>query len=188
MIILVLILLILALLFPYGWSTYHRLRLIGRLRKKGEQFGIALHPLRRLPYVSKNLSTQYDFYMEGADVIYPVKLFSSCYRGRSLIVGPDGRIAERRTVRAPLEPRRGARERKVSLGKWHAVPMTKPPKLGKAGKRIVPILLNYPTYDCILHRQEGKEILLTQGSILFQKRIETPSTFEKLLFEESKRG
>ncbi len=186
MIFLILPLIAAVLLFPYGWSVFHRYRLIQRLTAKGKQLGFSFKPLRRAVLFSHNRSTDFDFCLEGQDRIYLIKLWA-CYRRRTtLLVDEYGRVAVRSRYRIPIQKEEsGEPIEEIVDGSFRSIPRTVMPRLETKGRRVIPILLNYPTYDAVLRKVGGKIASVRNGDVLFEKKFYTPSALERAMMQDS---
>lgn len=183
MLFLILLLIAAAFLYPYAWAVFHRARTIRRLEQKGKQAGFRLRRFYGFPALTRNFSSRYDFYLEGADTVCLVKLFSAYHRGRTLVIGADGRLAERRSVHPPMEPNRTTPRRTEMTGRRRALSVTRKPKRNFRGKHVMYVLLNVPTYEKAVRVTPKGEVRLYDGSDFFDKKWYTPRALEKLLFE-----
>ena len=166
--------------FPYVWGKYHCMRMLRRLRTVGEAHGFRIRRLRRFSF--RNFSPYYDLLLIGEDRIYCIQLLSCYHRGRELVIRSDGRVRQRSGYRQPLEHgKRSGSEDKRFVGAWKAVPKTRLPNLKDAKKEVIPILLNYPSFEKIF-LQNGRELVPYDGGRIFEKIICTPSAFEKMFF------
>jgi hypothetical protein len=68
-------------------------------------------------------------------------------------------------------------------GGFRPVPRTEMPRLASE-KRIIPVLLCYPTYDEVLRKVGGKIQPLRNGDVLFGKKFYTPSALEEVMKRE----
>ncbi len=186
MIFLILPLLAAVLLFPYGWAVFHRYRLLKRLTVKGKQLGFALKTLRRGAMFSHNRSVRYDFCLEGRDRIYLVKLWACYRRGTTLLVDEGGRVAVRSRYPLPIQKEEGMESiEEVVNGRFRSVPRTEAPRLEAKGKRVIPVLLCYPTYDAAFRKIRGKILPIRNGDVLFEKKFYTPSALERAMKQEN---
>jgi hypothetical protein len=176
MIVFALIALLLAIGFPYLWGSYHCMRMLRRLKRVGEENGFRFCRLRR--FGIRNFSPYYDFSLIGENTVYLVQLLVCYHRGRELVIGSNGQVCQRSVHHAPLNPRKNTKKRVD--GRWKAVPKTRLPKSVDTQKRVIPVLLNYPTYASI-YLQKDRETTLYQGEQVFEKIILSPSALEKRL-------
>ncbi|MBR2353051.1 MAG: hypothetical protein IKA76_00925 [Clostridia bacterium] len=168
------------LLFPYGWMLFHRHRMIKRLKITGKRLGFSWIPLRGGVLLSSNRSKQFDFALENENTVYWVKLWACYLRGTTLMIREDGRISVRHQSPKPLWKTDEDREKREAVdGKWKPVPKTVSPKIDVEGKTVIPVLLNYPTYDTVVRNHGGKMIPIRNGDTLFGKVFFTPSALER---------
>ncbi len=187
MVVLILLVLAVLLLFPYGMAAYHQYRMAVRLRHKGSEYGYSFRWLRKKPHLPRNFSRSYDFCMEDAHTVYLVKLFAAYRKGRVLVLGADGRIALRSRRKKPMEihvePRQHKPRRRFE--KISAVPKTRLPHRLPREKELCCILLTYPVFEAVLRRTSGEELPIVPGDRIHDKCLETPSTFEKRLMPKN---
>lgn len=188
MIFLMILLIAAVLLFPYGWVLFHRYRMVKRLKHKAEKLGFSWKPLRRGFLLSRNLSSKYDLFIEGDRGVYLVKLWACHRRGTTLVIDEEGRILEGRRYRLPLERNESAEADRIrwKYSRRRRVPKTTLGKLETTEKKVVFVLLNYPTYDRIVRKGKGQEVPIMNGSTLFGKIFYTPSAFENELLRTSR--
>ncbi len=187
MILLILLLLTFILLFPYLWGAYHCCRMLRRLKRVGDSNGFRFKRLSGRFAILRNFSVRYDCSMSDGDTVYLIQLLICYHRGRRLLVGRDGRVREQGTRRRPVDSRHKTPQiERRGVGRWRSVPKTLMPSPARRdGRRVVPILLNYPAYEEIVCFGRDGTVSLTNGSILFEKQLYLPSAFEKLLSEKN---
>lgn len=179
MVFIALIALLVAIGFPYLWGRYHCVRMLRRLKRVGEENGFRFCRLRR--FSIRNFSPFYDFSLIGEDTVYLVQLLVCYHRGRELVIGRNGQVRQRSIHRAPMNLQKNAfSEKKRFIGQWRAVPKTRLPRSVDTKKKVIPILLNYPTYESI-YLQKDRETTIYQGEQVFEKIILSPSALEKRL-------
>ena len=115
--------------------------------------------------------------------------FWSCvYKNTDLRIYSDGRVGEERTHRAPLSPKPQL-EKKNRVARYHASLLTKTDynfKIPK-GKKIVNVLMLYPSYRKVILERNGEERILNSGDVFFDKIILTPFAFCKMLSESEEK-
>ena len=173
------------LLFPYGWAVFYRHRMLKRLIKIGKPLGFVCKPLRRGYLFSLNRSSRFDFILAGKDRIYLVKLWSCYRRGTSLLVNENGMVSVRSCYRLPIQREEGQGDVRERVdGKWRPVPKTEFPRIKQEGKQVIPVLLNYPTYDAAYRKKDGRLLPIKNADILFSKKFYTPSALERAMKEK----
>ncbi len=186
MVILIVILLAVLLLLPYGMAAYHQHRLTVRLRRRGAENGYRFLWLRGAPHLPRNLSRSYDFCMVKGDTVYAVKLFAAYRKGRVLVLGGDGRLGIRSARKSPLEVKAsGSRKTKKRVERIFSVPRTRLPEQLFKEKQIHRIFLTYPVFDAVVRRDRGEEVPLSVGDGIFDKQLHTPTSFENELLKKS---
>ena len=168
------------LLFPYASVIVARHRAISALRIKLRHLGGRMRTLRRFPSCSANRTPKYDILVEKDDTFYAVKFWSAAHRNADLRIRADGKVGEERTTTAPLTPRGRVIEKKSKYSA-RPVPKTKYNFKVPNGKRVVRVVLVYPSYRSVI-LEKGSEICeLHSGDLFFDKIILTPYAFLRLL-------
>ena len=100
------------------------------------------------------------------------------------MIDENGCIAVRSRARLPIEREETpVPTEEVVDGGFRPVPRTVMPRLASE-KRIIPVLLCYPTYDEVLRKVGGKIQPLRNGDVLFGKKFYTPSALERVMNQE----
>ena len=194
----VIVLLLAAILYPTVSALILKMRMLSRLKRLWTAKGFRCRRLKRLPCLARSRSDRYEMVLENERCIVLIKLWTSRRRDETLLIYPDGRVSEQRTRFLPLRISRSeARRPYRTLPR--RVPKTVPPELKPKGRRVIPVLLIYPSYREILAveevnadteakkkiRQKKRRALRTvrlgTGDLLFGKRISSPSGLEKML-------
>lgn len=171
------------LLYPYISVAVCRYRAIADLRSKLRRVGGRMRVLRRFAFVSSNRSAKYDLLVEKEGVLYAVKFWSCSRRNTVLRIYSDGRVAEERSFTAPITPKGDIRSRTVSYSARY-VPKTEYNFKNPKCKKIINVILVYPSYKNIILDNAGDERVLHSGDVFFDKVILTPLAFGKILSSE----
>lgn len=174
----------LVLLYPYVSAALCRRKSVERLRDTVRRAGGRLRPLHRFVALSRNRAKHYDLLIEQGDTLYAVKLWSAKRRGVDLLISSDGLVAEERADRDPLSPSPKTRER-VIRSAFRPVPKTVTRFAVPEGKRVVRILLIYPSYRSVRGYHHMQWVELGSGDRVFDKLLYSPSAFETLLLSQS---
>ena len=182
LIVLVILLLIAALSYPYLSAAIAKYRMLRRLARVSRSLGFRFRHRGSLS-LSRNRGRRYDLLIETERRIYAVKLWSAYRNGSVLLLGERGRVREQRRIHEPLAVRRKKPQYHRSLAL--AVPRTRL-MLRKTEKRpVTRILLVYPSYREILVKKRDQILRLSSGDPIFDKLLYSPSAFEKLLRQEA---
>jgi hypothetical protein len=172
-------------LYPYISVAICRYKAIANLRSKLRRVGGRMRVLRRFAFASANRSVKYDLLVEKDSVIYAVKFWSCSHRNTDLRIYSDGRVAEERTFTAPITPRGPVKARSVGYRAKY-VPKTEYNFKNSNGKKIINVILVYPSYKNIILDKEGEEQVLHSGDLFFDKVILTPLSFGRILSKSAK--
>ena len=171
-------------LYPYISVAICRYKAISNLRSKLRRVGGRMRVLRRFASASANRSAKYDLLVEKDNVFYAVKFWSCTHRDTTLRISKDGRVCEERTVSAPITPKGPRKERAISYRAKY-VPKTEYNFKNPSGKKIINVILVYPSYKNIILDREGEERVLHSGDLFFDKVILTPLAFGRILSQKS---
>ncbi len=172
----------LALLYPYVSIILSRKKMIKHLHGVVRRAGGRMRRLHRFAVLSHNRSPRYDLLIVKGDMLYAVKLWSAKRRGVDLLISSDGTVAEQREDRDPLTPKGRTRER-VIRSAFYTVPKTRINFPVAEGKRVVHILLTYPSYRSVMGYRHMQWVELKSGDHVFDKILYSPSALEKHLLE-----
>ena len=172
------------LLYPYVSVAVCRYRAIVALRSKMRRVGGRMRVLRRFAFASANRSAKYDILVEKDSVFYAVKFWSCTHRNTTLRIGADGRVCEERMGSAPITPKGPRKERAISYRSKY-VPKTEYNFKNPSGKKIINVILVYPSYKNIILDKDGEERALHSGDLFFDKVILTPLAFGKILSQKT---
>ena len=172
----------LVLLYPYVSVILSRKKAIKHLRGVVRRAGGRMRRLHRFVSLTRNLSPRYDLLIAKGDMLYAVKLWSAKRRGVDLLISSDGTVAEQREDRDPLTPKRKVQER-VLRSAFYTVPKTRENFTVATGKRVVHILLVYPSYRKVMGYRHMQWVELQSGDRVFDKVLYSPSAFEKHLLD-----
>ena len=117
-------------------------------------------------------------------MLYAVKFWSCSHRNTDLRIHSDGRVAEERRFTAPITPKGPVKTRPVSYRAKY-VPKTEYNFKNFNGKKIINVILVYPSYKNIILDKEGEERVLHSGDLFFDKVILTPLAFGRILSQSS---
>ncbi len=172
---------------PYIVIVYKRRRMLKRLKYVAHASGFRVRHLHRAVCLSLNRTPKYDLLFENRDRAFAVKLWSATRRDSSLVILPDGRVAQVSKVPTELHTDEG-KDRTVITGMARRLPRTKQNFNVKKDKPVDKFLLCYPPNKNIFVWQGGKRIKLSWGATLFGKVICLPSEFERMLlcFKQNK--
>lgn len=182
-IILVILLLSGALLYPYISCAVLRDKMVRRLGEEASRAGFKLRVLYRHVFFVRNLSEEYDLLIYNDEILYAVKLWASYKRSTSLVLTRGGRVVERRTVGSVLDVSGSDNSHTVESAPL-SVPRTKLSKKYSRGREVRRILLVYPSYQKMLRIEGRREIPIRSGDELFDKRVYSPSAFIEVLRED----
>lgn len=172
------------LLYPYILVAVCRYRAISSLRSKLRRVGGRMRVLRRFAFASANRSKKYDLLVEKDSVLYAVKFWSCTRKNTVLRIYSDGRVCEERMTSAPITPKGPRKERAIRYRPKY-VPKTEYDFKNSNGKKIINVLLVYPSYKSIILDREGGERALHSGDTFFDKVILTPLAFGKILSQKT---
>ena len=181
---LVIVLLLFTLGYPYLSAMLARYRMLRQLKKTCGECGFRLRPLRRGTFVIRNRGNRYDFLIENKTQALAVKLWSAYRKGSVLVVTDRGRVFERRYAPILMDVRRNARASKME-GRRQAVRRTQSPISPKDPRPLTKLLLVYPSYREVLRQTGEGELPLSSGDVIFDKRLVSPSALERLLREQA---
>lgn len=181
---LVIVLLIFALGYPYLSAMLSRHRMMKRLKKTCRDCGFRFRPLRRVTLLIRNRGNRYDFLIENKTQVLAVKLWSAYRQGSVLVVTDRGRVFERRYAPILMDVRRNAKVSKME-GRRQAVRRTQLPISTKDPRPQTKLLLVYPSYREVLRQVGEQEHPLSSGDVIFDKRLVSPSALERLLREQA---
>ena len=170
------------LLYPYVSVILSRKKAIKHLCGVVRRGGGRVRRLHRFVSLSHNRAPRYDLLVAKGDTLYAVKLWSAKRRGVDLLISSDGTVAEQREDRDPLSPKGKARER-ILRSAFYTVPKTRENFTVPEGKRVVHILLVYPSYRSVMGYRHMQWVELQSGDRVFDKILYSPSAFEKHLLE-----
>lgn len=168
------------LLYPYISTAFFRYRAISHLRVKLRRVGGRMRVLRRVSCMSANRSSKYDLLVEKNNILYAVKFWSAAHKNVDLRIYSDGRVGEERTLREPITPKGDTKYRTVRYSARY-VKKTEYNFKNPNEKKIVNVVLVYPSYKKIILEKNGEEHILNSGDMFFDKIILTPFSFEKIL-------
>ncbi len=167
-------------LYPYLSVAVCRYKAISNLRSKLRRVGGRMRVLRRFAFASSNRSAKYDLLVEKDSVLYAVKFWSCSHRNTELRIYSDGRVAEERSLPSPITPKGPVKARTVSYRAKY-VPKTEYNFKNSNGKKIINVILVYPSYKNIILDKDGEKRILHSGDLFFDKVILTPLAFGKIL-------
>lgn len=171
-------------LYPYISVAVCRYRAIVNLRSKLRRVGGRMRVLRRFAFMSPNRASKYDLLVEKDSVLYAIKFWSCVHKNASLRICSDGRVCEERVSSAPITPRGPRKERAVSY-RARYVPKTEYNFKNPNCKKIINVILVYPSYKNIILDKEGDAQILKSGDLFFDKVIMTPLAFGKILSQKN---
>ena len=179
------------IIYPYVAVAIYRYKAILHLRVKLRHIGGRMRILRGFVFVSANRSSKYDLLVEKDEILYAVKLWSGAHRNADLRIYSDGRVGEERTNKEPMTPKGRAGD-KSKTARYSARQVNKTVYNFKIpnGKKIINVLLIYPSYRNIILERNGEERILQSGDVFFDKVMLTPYAFLKMLSgtDENKNG
>ena len=181
-VLLVILLLALAVGYPYLSAVFLRSRMLRRLERTCRDCGFRFRPLRSFFWFVRNRGGRYDLIIENKTQVFAVKLWSAYRRDGILVITEKGRVFVRRYAPILLDVRRDAKEARAD-SRQRPVCRTVTPLSEKDRRPLTKILLVYPSYRAILRQDKGEELPLKSGDVAFDKTILTPSALEKLLRE-----
>ena len=168
------------LLYPYIAVAFFRYRSISDMRIKIRRAGGRIRTLRRFVSISANRSSKYDLLVEKNNVFYAVKFWSASHKNVDLRIYSDGRVGEERTLQEPMTPHGESKKRLVKYSARY-VKKTEYNFKNPNEKKIVNVILVYPSYRKIILEKDGQEQILNSGDLFFDKIILTPFSFVKML-------
>lgn len=187
LVIIILLVLIFALTYPYTSAVVLKLRMLSRLVAEAKAAGFRVRRRSRWIALGKNGSSRCDLIVSGSQRIYAVKLWSAYHKGRVLIADEEQGLAwERSIIKTPLyvDPKRTACRRD---GKAFAVPeMLLPAKLSK-DMRLVRVMLVYPSYREVRKKIGEKEYRVYSKDTVFGRVLCSPSAFFAMMRAEGVR-
>ncbi len=172
------------LLYPYISVAICRYKAISNLRSKLRRVGGRMRVLRRFAFASANRSAKYDLLVEKDNVFYAIKFWSCTHRNTILRISADGRVCEERTASAPITPTGPIKERAIRYRAKY-VPKTEYNFKNSSGKKIINVILVYPSYKSIILDRGEEERELHSGDLFFDKVILTPLAFGRILSQSS---
>ena len=174
------------LLYPYIAVAIYRYIAISRMRMSLRRIGGRIRTLRALCIFSANRASKYDLLVEKDCVLYAIKLWSCAHKNADIRIYSDGRVGEERVCKAPLSPKRNSvDEEKVTKYYARAVNKTEYNIKIPKGKKIVNVMMLYPSYRKVILECNGKERCLQSGDVFFDKIIFTPFSFYKMISESN---
>ena len=180
---LVIVLLSVILAYPYASAAILKFRMLRRLIRVSRSAGYRVHKLKPAACLSPNRSASYDLLIGKEGRIFAIKLWSAYHRRRTLLLRETGRVSERWRTSEPLRVRRKAAT-SVMESRPRSVPRTKLPESVAKKKGLQRILLVYPSYSEIRVIRGERELRLSSGDGIFDKRLLTPTALESLLTEK----
>ena len=171
-------------LYPYISVAVCRYKAISNLRSKLRRVGGRMRVLRSFAFASSNRSSKYDLLVEKDSVLYAIKFWSCTHKNTNLRIRSDGSVCEERILSAPITPKGPRKERTVSYRAKY-VPKTEYNFKNLNDKKIINVILVYPSYKNIILDREGEESVLHSGDLFFDKIILTPLAFGKILSQKS---
>ncbi|MBE6549970.1 MAG: hypothetical protein E7670_06035 [Ruminococcaceae bacterium] len=171
-------------LYPYISVAVCRYRAISNLRSKLRRVGGRMRVLRRFAFASSNRSAKYDLLVEKDSILYAVKFWSCTHKNTTLRIYSDGRVCEERMLGAPITPKGERKERAISYRAKY-VPKTEYNFKNLNDKKIINVILVYPSYKNIILDKGGEERVLHSGDLFFDKVILTPLAFGRILSQKT---
>ncbi len=166
------------LLIPHFMMIFKRKKMIKRLASVASEVGFELHALRPLVSLSGNRAHCYDLLILSRDRAFAIKLWSSFWHDRELLVLPDGRYTERRHIPAAMY--HGERHY-VLRGAIHRVRVTKENFKVRPAVSVTRVLLYHPPYKAAHIIADGRAVDITVGTRLWGKTVHTPESLAELL-------
>ncbi len=176
------------ILYPYIAVAIYRYKAIAHLRLRSRHIGGRMRVLRKLAFFAGNRSSKYDLLVEKDGTLYAVKFWSCAHKNTDLRIYSDGRVGEERTHKEPMDPKGRAGEDRIVKYRARYVNKTEYNFKIPKGKRIINILLLYPSYRNVILEHNGEEQILHSGDVLFDKIILTPFAFGKMLADTDKKN
>ena len=170
------------IIYPYIAVAIYRYKAIAQLRVKLRQIGGRMRVLRTIAFISANRSSKYDLLVEKNEKLYAVKLWSCAHKNSDLRIYSDGRVGEERTHKAPMIPKERVGDRSKTA-RYSARQVNKTLYNFKTpnSKKIINVLLVYPSYRNVILERNGEEKMLQSGDVFFDKIMLTPYAFLKML-------
>lgn len=172
-----------AFAYPYAEGILLKARMLKRLRQEARDAGYKYRRFYKNIFLVRNRSSRYDLIIYDEKTLYAVKLWSSYFRGSSLVLTEMGRVIERRKTRPVFKLKE--RSADFVLKRPQTVSPTRISKKYTVGRDVVRVLLIYPSYEKIIAKRGAGEIILGSGDQLFSKTIYSPSAFLKRLKSDS---
>ncbi len=178
-----------ALAYPYLWGMVLKARMLKRLREHARAEGYRYRRFYKNIFLVTNRGIGFDMIIYNDGYIYPVKLWSSYFTRTELLIKKD-KIRERRETMAVFPTAKGERETGRHLnGMVHAVPKTRlARKYTKSPRKIIPVLLIYPSYKSIYVLEGKSKTAISSGDTLFGKTVYSPSAFTAELSAKGSSG
>ena len=88
-----------AVAYPYAEGVMLKARMLKRLRLEARDAGYKYRRFYKNIFLVKNRSPRYDLIIYDEKTLFAVKLWSSYFRGSSLVLTEMGRVIERRKTR-----------------------------------------------------------------------------------------
>lgn len=169
-------------IYPYIAVAIYRYKAIAQLRVKLRHIGGRMRVLRTFACLCANRSSKYDLLVEKNDILYAVKFWSCAHKNTDLRIYPDGRVGEERTHKEPMTPKGRAGD-KNKTARYSARQVNKTVYNFKIpnGKKIINVLLVYPSYRNVKLERNGEEKIMQSGDVFFDKIMLTPYAFFKML-------
>lgn len=175
-IVIALLIVIFASLFPYAKRAVTRRRTWRRLCRAIRREGGRVRRMHRFPSLSRNASGAPELLVRHAGVQYAVKLWTPHHSDAELRIFGDGSAVETRTVFAPLSPKGLHRSRILRGPRYAPHPIRASVRVPQSMKS-VSILLLTPPYRRILYRKGEEWHKLSPGETLFGATVATPADF-----------
>ena len=172
-----------AVAYPYVEGIMLKAQMLKRLREEARNAGFKYRRFYKNIFLVRNRAAHYDLVIYDEKKLFAVKLWSSYFKGSSLVLTEKGRVIERRKTRSVFDLNK--RSADFVLSRPQSVRPTKIPKKYTVGREMERILLIYPSYDKIIAKRGAGEVILKSGDELFFKTVYSPSAFIKRLKEHS---
>ena len=182
LVLVILLLLTVALLLPYGITLGLNARMLRRLERTCRETGFRMKRLHPILLPPRGRGRRYDLLLENRERIYAVKLWSATHTGCSLVVTGTGQVYEQKRGLLPMDLKQENRDLRAK-GAKAAVPRTVLSLPVGEKRPVTRILLQYPAYREVLAETEQGLRRLSSGSPIFDKLLYSPSAFETLLRE-----
>ena len=174
-----LLLIVSAVVYPYAEGITLKARMLKRLRVEAREAGFKYRRFYKNIFLVRNRGSHYDLIIYDDTRLFAVKLWSSYFQGSTLAVTEKGRVIERRRTRPVFKLR--ARSSDFVLLSPRAVRPTRIGRRYTVGREVERVLLIYPSYERIIAKKGAGEVELNSGDSLFSKTVYSPSAFLKHL-------